>query len=127
MKVGAWFFLAVAGYALIADAIYRFATSDPAGAILLGGMALALALIVTFLLYAIRHKPTASSDVSDVDPASRAGERIGIIVGVTPWPVLFAAGSIVLVAGVVYGWWLAVAGFAIVCAAAARLIAETRT
>ena len=101
MKIGVRLFLSSMTFGIVIATIYILTTHDVIGAIFLGGMALALAIVAGYIVVAEREANLAS-DYKDRTPADVVGEELGTFTTESYWPVLAAAGVTFLILGVVF-------------------------
>ncbi len=88
-------------FAIGIAAAYAWATHELIGTILLGMMAVAMITVAVFMVVAQRESNLAS-DAPEVDPGALAGENLGSFTLESYWPILGAAGTVLLVQGVVF-------------------------
>ena len=80
---------------------YAWATHELIGTILLGMMAIAMITVAVYIVIAEKESNLAA-DAPDVDPRDLAGENLGSFTLESYWPILGAAGTVLLVQGVVF-------------------------
>jgi hypothetical protein len=112
MKVEAWTFGLVGIFVVAVTPVYWFMSEDWAGTSALVMTFLLLALVAFFLLVVTKQIPRRPEDRKDAEIADGAGE-LGFFPPFSWWP-LYCAGSLVLIVlGVVFGWWLSIVGVAV--------------
>jgi len=124
-------FLRTALYALAAGVVYWLVSYEPAGTVLLVALTVAL---VAFIAMATAFAPTAVGGGSrgrgalgtvnrilgfDEAPNAAAPLEGGpeLIPTASPWPIISAAGAVVIGLGVIFGPWLVVPGVVLLAAA----------
>ena len=109
MKVEAWVFGILTLFVLIVAPIYWIMSEDPTGTTALV-MTFFLALLVTFYLgVTSRRMDARPEDRKEAEIAEGAGE-LGFFPPYSWWPLWCALTLSVVVLGVVFGWWLFIAG-----------------
>lgn len=89
--------------------IYWFTSHDPAGtALLVFGTGLGV-LIGSFMMLAARRMEPRPEDNPDGEISEGAGE-VGFFSPHSWWPLPTAASAALACVGIVYGWWLFLAG-----------------
>ena len=123
MRVEGLLFAVIAGFLVLAAAVYGWLSQDPAGTtmILLSG---GLAIIVGFyLLFTARRMEARPEDRPDAEISEGAGE-MGFFPPHSWWPLWLAASVTILAIGSVMGVWLFLIGFGFVMIATAGLLFE---
>ena len=124
---GAKAILGAAVFGAVIAVIYWFAVYEPVGVVLLGGMTLAMCWMAAYIALKMRGAPPPVVDLPDAVPGDLAGRRVGVFTAWTGWPILLALGIVLLVIGLAYALWIAVAGFIIGFIATVGLIVQSRT
>jgi hypothetical protein len=123
MRANALLFYGLAGFFLLADVIYWFASKEPAGTTALA-FAVGLAFLVGYYLdFNGRRLPVLPEDSVDAEIADGAGE-VGFFPPHSFWPLYMAAGAAILMLGFVFGWWLLLIGVGCFGAASLGLVFE---
>lgn len=118
MKAEAWIFGFNAAFFAIVAPVYWFASGDPTGTAALT-MTCALMLLITFYLgFHAKKMDARPEDRKEAEIADGAGE-LGFFPPYSWWPLWCAMALVLVVLGVVFGWWLSLLG---VGAGAAALI-----
>ncbi len=101
MKTGVQLLASSVTFAIVIATVYGITTHDIVGIIFLGGMALALIIVATYILVAEREAHLAGDDENAL-PADVAGEEMGVFTLESYWPILAAAGTAVFLLGLVF-------------------------
>jgi hypothetical protein len=107
--------------------VYWFVSSEPAGTILLASMGIAAWVIAIYTGREASRHPQEPEDRADAEPSEGSGAVIGRFVVETPWPLAFAAGLALVVAGLVFGPFLLLLGVVLSVVAVAALMRESIT
>jgi hypothetical protein len=105
--------------------VYWFVAYEIAGTIFLATMAAALLFAAAFAARGARGAIPAE-DRPLATPSEAAGEEVGPFPEGSLWPVFLGAGSLLLVAGLIYGVWLLAIGGLISAAALLGMTRESR-
>ncbi|HEX2195439.1 MAG TPA: cytochrome c oxidase subunit 4 [Actinomycetota bacterium] len=122
-------FVRAALYVALVTAIYWFVSYEKAGTLLLGSLLVAAVLfVVVGRSIGRRNWPKASfvafdDEGGDVDPPLEIEEEP--VVTVSPWPLLGAAGAMLVGLGLLYGPWLWLPGAGLAIAAGYGWITQT--
>ncbi|CAN5547771.1 cytochrome c oxidase subunit 4 [soil metagenome] len=109
MKVEAWVLGAVAVFFAVVTPIYWFLSADPTGTSALV-MTTLLGALVAFYLYVVAQQIDARpEDRGRAEVADGAGE-LGFFPPYSWWPLHTSLALVVMVLGVVFGWWLFIIG-----------------
>jgi len=112
MKAEAWVFGILTVFVLIVTPIYWIMSEDPTGTTALV-MTFFLSLLVAFYLAVTgRRMDARPEDRKEAEIADGAGE-LGFFPPYSWWPLWCALTLSVIVLGLVFGWWLFIAGSAI--------------
>ena len=112
MKVEAWVFGILTVFVLVVAPIYWLMSNDPTGTTALV-MTFFLSLLVAFYLsVTARRMDARPEDRKEAEIAEGAGE-LGFFPPYSWWPLWCAATLAVVVLGIVFGWWLFIAGVGI--------------
>jgi hypothetical protein len=125
VKSSAKVFLSSAAFSIAVAVAYWFVSYEPVGTILLGLMGGAMLFAAAFTLRAAARHAPFPGDEPGGRPEDVAGETIGPVATKSIWPVVFACGVLVGLAGVLYGLWLLIPGLGIVVFASIGLMRET--
>ena len=101
MKIAVRLFVSSMLFALGIAGAYAWATRDPVGTVLLLMMAAAMIVVAGFILVAEKEANLAS-DAPQATPAASSGEDLGVFTLESYWPILGAAGTTLLLVGVVF-------------------------
>ncbi len=108
--------------------VYGLTTHDIVGVMFLGAMALALTVVAGYIVVAEREANLAG-DQAETTPADVAGEELGVFTLESYWPILAAAGTALLLFGIVFvpgtSMWLALAGVALIAWTLRFLVRES--
>ena len=109
MKIEAWVFGILTVFLLVVTPIYWLMSQDPTGTTALV-MTFFLSLLVAFYLsITARRMDPRPEDLKDAEIADGAGE-LGFFPPYSWWPLWTALTLAVVVLGIVFGWWLFIAG-----------------
>ena len=112
MRVEALVFGLLTAFVLIVTPIYWFMSEDPTGTSALV-MTFFLALLVTFYLWVTgKRMDVRPEDRKEAEIVEGAGE-LGFFPPYSWWPLYCALTLVVVVLGIVFGWWLFIIGTAI--------------
>ena len=112
MKVEAWVFGILSVFVLVVTPIYWLMSEDPTGTTALV-MTFFLSLLVAFYLsVTARRMDARPEDRKEAEIAEGAGE-LGFFPPYSWWPLWCAMTLAVVVLGIVFGWWLFIAGVGI--------------
>jgi hypothetical protein len=112
MKAEAWVFGILTLFVLIVTPIYWIMSEDPTGTTALV-MTFFLSLLVAYYLAITgRRMDARPEDRKEAEIADGAGE-LGFFPPYSWWPLWCALTLSVIVLGIVFGWWLFIAGTAI--------------
>jgi hypothetical protein len=117
--------LASAAFGAITATAYWLVAYEIAGTIFLAAMGASLLFAAAFAARWARGE-LPPEDRPGALPAEAAGEQVGPFPEASVWPVLLAVGSLLLVAGLIYGVWLVVIGGLISVAALLGMTREGR-
>lgn len=109
MKVEPRLFLGAAAFFTVTAAIYWFASYEDAGTTMLAASVPAFAFVGAWLWFEQRGKPPRPEDSAEAGPSDGAGE-VGYFPSSSAWPLILAAGVVVLANGFVFGPPIAVVG-----------------
>lgn len=123
------FFLRTGLYVAIAGAVYWFVTSEPAGTVLLLALVLGVAVFVVvgrFLAPRLVRETTSGGVLGALnriigfherpeDPAPLEGGP-ELVPLASAWPIVTAAGAVVIGLGLIFGAWLLVPGLLVLAA-----------
>ena len=123
MKTTQRIFVSSCAFGLTVALAYRLDTGELVGTILLGLFGAAFAFVVGYLATTGRGAQLDGDD--DRTPAELAGERIGVFSLESPWPLVLALCSAMLLVGVVLHPWLAAIALAGFLYAIWRLVLES--
>jgi hypothetical protein len=118
--------LGAAAFSLVVGGVYWFLSDEPAGSLMLLTMAAGLLTAAVYVAL-LRRRASVTADRPAANPGDAAGEPIGVFASHSSWPVILALGSAVGLTGLIYGWWLALAGAIAVTAALIGLMREDRS
>jgi hypothetical protein len=113
VKTGVTLFLSSMIFGLIISSVYWIVSREPAGTLLLGVMAVALAFVATYIVLAERGA-NLQGDHPDAAPGDGAGERVGGFIASSQWPLLLAISVLLALAGAAIGTGVTI--FGAVCA-----------
>lgn len=119
-------FFGSAAFSGVVGAIYWFASREPAGAFMLLTMTAGLGFATGYVAL-LRRRASLTSDRPRVEPDASRGEPVGVFASHSAWPVVLAFGCAVGLTGLIYGWWLAALGAAVVTASLIGLMREDRS
>ncbi|MGH2573674.1 MAG: aa3-type cytochrome oxidase subunit IV [Actinomycetota bacterium] len=125
MRTATKVLVASAAFGGVIAVAYWLVAYEIAGTIFLAAMGASLLLAATFAARWARGEPPPQ-DRPGARPADAAGERVGPFPEASVWPVVLAAGSLLLAAGLIYGVWLVVLGGLIAATALMGMIREGR-
>ena len=112
MKVEAWVFGILSVFVVVVTPIYWLMSNDPTGTTALV-MTFFLSLLVAFYLTVTgRRMDARPEDRKEAEIAEGAGE-LGFFPPYSWWPLWCALTLAVAVLGIVFGWWLFIAGVGI--------------
>ncbi len=112
MKVEAWVFGILSVFLVVVTPIYWLMSGDPTGTTALT-MTFFLSLLVAFYLRATARRMDARpEDRKEAEITEGAGE-LGFFPPHSWWPLWCALTLSVVVLGIVFGWWLFIAGVGI--------------
>ncbi|MEV4261890.1 MULTISPECIES: cytochrome c oxidase subunit 4 [Kribbella] len=112
MKVEAWVFGILSVFVVVVTPIYWLMSNDPTGTTALV-MTFFLSLLVAFYLsVTARRMDARPEDRKEAEIAEGAGE-LGFFPPYSWWPLWCAMTLAVVVLGIVFGWWLFIAGVGI--------------
>jgi len=117
--------LGSAAFALVVGAIYWFLSHESAGAMMLLTMTAGLGIAASYLRL-VRRRASLPADRPDVRPSDVRDEPVGVFASRSVWPAVLALGFAVGLTGLIYGWWLTVAGAGGVTAALVGLVQDDR-
>jgi ABC-type spermidine/putrescine transport system permease subunit II len=118
MKAEAWVFGFNAMFFMIIAPIYWLLSGDPTGTSALVMTCLLASLITFYLGFHAKKMDARPEDLQEAEIADGAGE-LGFFPPYSWWPLWCAITLVLVVLGVVFGWWLSLLG---VGAGAAALI-----
>lgn len=128
MKIGVRLLVSSMIFALVIASIYGATTHDVIGVLFLGFMAVALIVVTIFIVVAEREANLAG-DRKDLSASDVAGEDLGTFSLESYWPILAAAGTVILIFGVVFApgvsFGLLLAGAALVAWTLRFLVRES--
>ena len=101
MKIGVRLFLSSMLFGIVIATVYGLTTHDIVGVVFLGTMALALVIVAIFIVVA-QGEANLAGDHENMSPADVAGEELGVFTLESYWPIIAAAGSALLLIGVVF-------------------------
>ena len=101
MKIAVRLFLSSMIFAIVIAGAYAWATKDLVGSVLLITMAIAMLVLAIFTVVAEKEANLAS-DSQETPSSALAGENLGVFSLESYWPVMGAAGTVLLVMGVVF-------------------------
>jgi len=116
--------LGSATFALVVGATYWFLSHESAGTMMLLTMAVGLTIAAAYLRL-VRRRASLPADRPDVRP-SDVREPVGVFASRSVWPAVLALSCAACLTGLIYGWWLAVAGAGGVTAALVGLVQDDR-
>jgi hypothetical protein len=112
VKVEAWVFGILSVFVVVVTPIYWLMSNDPTGTTALV-MTFFLSLLVAFYLsVTARRMDARPEDRKEAEIAEGAGE-LGFFPPYSWWPLWCAMTLAVVVLGIVFGWWLFIAGVGI--------------
>jgi len=112
VKVEAWVFGILSVFVVVVTPIYWLMSNDPTGTTALV-MTFFLSLLVAFYLsVTARRMDARPEDRKEAEIAEGAGE-LGFFPPYSWWPLWCAMTLSVVVLGIVFGWWLFIAGVGI--------------
>ena len=110
MKVEWRLFAGAGGFFLLTSSIYWFVTYEDAGTTMLGMGVAAVLLVAAWLLFQSRRLGgPRPEDRTDAEPSDGAGD-LGYFPASSIWPLVLAAGAVVVANAFVFGVWLGLAG-----------------
>lgn len=109
MKVERRLFAGAAGFFAVTATAYWVVTHEKAGTTMLAASAPAFAFVGVWLWFQNRGKGPRPEDRGDADP-SDAAEDVGYYPSSSAWPVVLAAGSVIVANGLVFGAPIAALG-----------------
>jgi hypothetical protein len=112
VKTEARLFTGVAVFFAVTGAGYGWRSHEPAGTAVLTVAFLMSSLVAFFLHVQYRRRGLRAQDREDAEVADTAGP-LDFFPPHSPWPIVIAAGSVLLALGIVYGLWLALLGFGV--------------
>lgn len=128
MKIGVRLFLSSMIFAIGISLVYWLTTHDITGVLFLGFMAAALVFLAGYITVSEREA-NLSSDRTDTRPSDWDGESMGVFSMESPWPIVAAAGVVVLVAGTAFlpgfSGFFAIMGFGILLLAIRGMVGES--
>jgi hypothetical protein len=125
MRTASKVLLASAVFSVVIGTVYWFVAYEIAGTIFLAAMAASLLFAAAFAA----RGATGVSPAEDrplATPKEAAGEEVGPFPEGSLWPVFLGAGSLLLVAGLIYGIWVLALGVLISAAAILGMTREGR-
>jgi hypothetical protein len=117
--------LGSASFSIVAGGIYWFTAHEAAGAFMLLTMGAGLSFAAAYLAL-LRRRASLTADREDVVTREARGEPVGVFASHSQWPVVLALSCAVGLTGIVYGWWLMVAGALGAAGACIGLMREDR-
>lgn len=109
MKVEWRLFVGAGAFLLATSTAYWFASYEDAGTTMLGLGVVAVLMIGGWLLVQSRKVGMRPEDRGDARPEDGAGD-LGYFPSLSIWPLVIAAGAVVVANGLVFGVWLGLAG-----------------
>lgn len=109
MKVESWVFASCAIFLVFVTPLYWFMSEDWTGTTALVMTFFLTAMVTFYLSFHARRMDPRPEDRSDGDIADGAGE-LGFFPPYSWWPLWCSLCLVVMVLGVVFGWWLFVIG-----------------
>ncbi|GAB3252590.1 cytochrome c oxidase subunit 4 [Alteromonas gracilis] len=109
MKVESWVFASCAIFLVFVTPLYWFMSEDWTGTTALVMTFFLTAMVTFYLSFHARRMDPRPEDRSDGDIADGAGE-LGFFPPYSWWPLWCSLCLVVVVLGVVFGWWLFVIG-----------------
>lgn len=109
MKVESWVFASCAIFLVFVTPLYWFMSNDWTGTTALVMTFFLTAMVTFYLSFHARRMDPRPEDRSDGDIADGAGE-LGFFPPYSWWPLWCSLCLVVMVLGVVFGWWLFVIG-----------------
>jgi hypothetical protein len=109
MKVEGLLFAGGTAFFAISGVIYWSLSQEPAGTAALAFTAVLSFLIGYYLLFTGRRIDPRPEDQVDAEIADGAGE-LGFFSPHSWWPLAVAASAAIVFLGLVFGWWLFIAG-----------------
>lgn len=125
MRTASKVLLASAVFSGVIGTVYWFVAYEIAGTIFLGAMAASLLFAAAFAARGARG-PIPAEDRPLATLKEAAGEEVGPFTEGSLWPVFLGAGSLLLVAGLIYGVWVLALGMLISAAAILGMTREGR-
>jgi hypothetical protein len=123
MKVEGMLFAGVAIFFAAIDVVYWYTSHDPTGTTALA-LAVALGFLVGFYVFITgRRTGLRPEDRPDGEISEAAGEY-GFFSPHSWWPLFTAASVAIVGLGVVFAWWLAIAGLMFVVITALGFVLE---
>lgn len=109
MKVESWVFASCAIFLVFVTPLYWFMSGDWTGTTALVMTFFLTAMVTFYLSFHARRMDPRPEDRSDGEIADGAGE-LGFFPPYSWWPLWCSLCLVVVVLGVVFGWWLFVIG-----------------
>ncbi len=114
------------GFGLLVATVYWFVTYETTGTVILASMGLAPLIVAAWAaLHGRGPKPPPDRPDAGEDD-ERAEQPAGAFPLSTAWPAAFAAGSLLVATGLVFGVWLFLVGVAVSAIAVYGLMRESR-
>lgn len=121
MKTEAYLFGAVAAFFLVTGAFYAWWAQEPAGIAALTVSFVMSSLICFFFARTYQRCGARPEDDKDANISARSGP-VDFFAAESPYPAATAFGAALTALGIVFGLWLFLIGFGILCAGAAGII-----
>jgi len=115
MKVEWRLFAGAAGFFTITASAYWFVSYEDAGTTMLGVSVPAFAFVAAWLWFQHRHLGPRPEDRGDAEPAEGAGD-VGYFPSSSAWPLVLAAGAVVVANGLVFGPPIVIVGILLMLA-----------
>lgn len=109
MRVEAWIIGSCAIFFALVSPVYWILSEDPTGTSALVMTTLLAALITFYLAVVAKQIPDRPEDDTHADIADGAGEQ-GFFPPYSWWPLWCALAFLVVILGVIFGWWLLLIG-----------------
>ncbi|HEX3623156.1 MAG TPA: cytochrome c oxidase subunit 4 [Acidimicrobiales bacterium] len=115
MKVEWRLFAGAAAFFTVTASAYWFVSYEDAGTTMLGVSVPAFAFVAAWLWFQHRRIEPRPEDRGDAEPSDGAGE-VGYFPSSSAWPIVLAAGAVVVANGLVFGPPIAVVGLLLMLA-----------
>lgn len=123
MRTEAMLFAGVAGFFAVTAVSYGWFSADPTGTAVLVVAFVMASLVSFFFTVQYRRRGRRPQDRNDAEVAPSAGP-VEFLPPDSPWPIVVAAGSVIVALGVVYGLWLLLIGLGVLAPGVLGMVLE---